>query len=192
MTYLLTFNCYGTHPPGDQRGSVDRGQHRGGRLPRSSVWNATPQNQPYKLDHLRAGITLTAIHGVCAFRTWELLAAHARTTHARLLRTSEPRTVRLQTSRLYQPRPEFDRKPNAKVVPGCDTVCRGHAGRANGGIRLSARSTVPALTSGAISSVASEYGSGLATRLLLPSRYSKIQRGFCMQYGILKIPSVCG
>ena len=87
MTYLLTFSCYGTCLPGDDRGWVDRarGNHRGGYQDSSSglvgYSLGVMKQQPYHLDLPRARTVLEAIHEVCRFRSWEILAAHIRTTH---------------------------------------------------------------------------------------------------------------
>jgi hypothetical protein len=91
VTYLLTFNCYGTHLPGDVRGSVDRlrGADRGGYLtPSTALVDSSRrlmQGAPYKMDWDEAYIVLTALHEVCAFRHWNLLAAHVRTTHVHVV-----------------------------------------------------------------------------------------------------------
>jgi hypothetical protein len=87
LTYLLTFNCYGTHLLGDQRGSVDR--TRGDRLGGYCEPSAAPESHakklmlddPYTLDLSRAHFVLAAIREVCTFRGWELFAAHVRSTH---------------------------------------------------------------------------------------------------------------
>ena len=82
MTYLLTFNCYGTHLQGDARGSVDRhrGEHRGGYIfPATALVDNTRRRMrdaPYHLAFNEASIVLATLHEVCAFRQWNLLAAH--------------------------------------------------------------------------------------------------------------------
>jgi hypothetical protein len=87
LTYLLTFSCYGTRLPGDQRGWVDRtrGDHRGGYGEPSDALAAHARElmsrDPYLLDKLRSRLVLASIRGVCTFRGWSLLAAHVRMTH---------------------------------------------------------------------------------------------------------------
>jgi len=87
LTYLLTFNCYGTHLPGDERGWVDRtrGDHRGGygetALALESHARERMRHAPYLLDERRGQVVVSAIQEVCTFRSWQLLAAHVRTTH---------------------------------------------------------------------------------------------------------------
>jgi REP element-mobilizing transposase RayT len=87
LTYLLTFNCYRTRLPGDQRGWVDRtrGDHFGGyREPSVGLERYAREvmlHDPYLLDRQPAQLVLAAIREVCTFRSWELLAAHVRTNH---------------------------------------------------------------------------------------------------------------
>jgi hypothetical protein len=87
VTYLLTFNCYGTHLPGDVRGSVDRlrGGHRGGYLTPATALvddcRHRMRDASFELSWDEASIVLTTLREVCAFRQWNLLAAHVRTTH---------------------------------------------------------------------------------------------------------------
>jgi hypothetical protein len=90
MTYLLTFNCYGMHLSGDDRGWVDRarGDHRGAyQDPRPELLKHARRitEEPYQLDLPRARVVLGAIREVCHFRSWDLLAAHARTTHVHVV-----------------------------------------------------------------------------------------------------------
>ena len=90
MTYLLTFNCYGTHVPGEI-GWVDRtrGNHRGGYHEPSSglarYSRRVMSQEMYSLDLARAKIVLDAIRETCRFRKWELLAAHVRTSHVHVV-----------------------------------------------------------------------------------------------------------
>ena len=96
MTYLLTFNCYGTHVPGETWGWVERarGNHRGGyQDPSSGLIGyslAVMKQQPYELNMPRARTVLEAILEVCRFRGWDLLAAHARTTHVHVVASGIP------------------------------------------------------------------------------------------------------
>jgi REP element-mobilizing transposase RayT len=87
MTFLLTFNCYGTRLPGDKRGWVERarGINRGGYRGPSVALQAHARmlmsTSPYLLDLQRAECVLASIRSVSAFRSWDLLAAHVRTNH---------------------------------------------------------------------------------------------------------------
>jgi hypothetical protein len=91
MTYLLTFNCYGTHLPGDERGWVERarGEQRGSyQDPRPELVRHARQitpEEPYQLDLMLAWIVLAAVRETCGFRSWDLLAAHVRTTHVHVV-----------------------------------------------------------------------------------------------------------
>lgn len=90
MTYLLTFNCYATHLPGDDRGWVDRsrGGHRGSyQGPRPELLNHARRiaEKPYQLNLLRSRIVLEAIRETCDFRCWNLLAVHVRSTHVHVV-----------------------------------------------------------------------------------------------------------
>jgi hypothetical protein len=97
VTYLLTFNCYATRFPGDERGSVDRA--RGQLEPNPNLVQYSHRimtQEPYQLDLLRAQAVLNAIREVSEYRDWDLLAAHARTTHVHLVadRLNDPdRTI---------------------------------------------------------------------------------------------------
>ena len=65
MTYLLTFTCYGAHPPG-------------------SV-NNPMKNDAYLLDVVRREIALNAIQEVCKHRHWPLIAVHVRSNHVHIV-----------------------------------------------------------------------------------------------------------
>jgi REP element-mobilizing transposase RayT len=91
MVYLLTFGCYGQWLPGDERGSVDRsrGQSRGGPIvPSSYLVEESRLIMPYSdvvLSSAEAETVLAAIHEVCGFRGWGLLACHVRSTHVHVV-----------------------------------------------------------------------------------------------------------
>ncbi len=91
MVYLLTFNCYGSRLPGDERGWVERprGEQRGGYHDPNPGLNrycrGVMKHEPYLLDLPKANIVLHAIREVCRFREWDLIAAHVRTTHAHVV-----------------------------------------------------------------------------------------------------------
>jgi hypothetical protein len=91
MTYFLTFNCYGTWVPGDERGWVERarGNYRGGYKNPSAdlaqhARKIMPQ-KPYQLDVPRAQVVLGAICEACQYRDWGLVAAHVRATHVHVI-----------------------------------------------------------------------------------------------------------
>ncbi len=87
MTYLITFNCYGKHLPGDAAGWIDRarGDHRGGFRAAAPALELDARRRmthaPYLLKRLHADIVLSAMREVCGFREWRLFAAHVRMNH---------------------------------------------------------------------------------------------------------------
>ena len=90
MTWLLTFNCYGTHLPGDAQGSVERARAGRGRFiepsPSLESHSAHLQSAPtYSLSSGTAHLVLNEIRRTCDFRGWPLLAAHVRSTHAHVV-----------------------------------------------------------------------------------------------------------
>jgi REP element-mobilizing transposase RayT len=90
VIYLLTFNCYGTHLRGDEKGSVDRAREtRGGPIEPSvalvNYGNRIMTHAAASLDLGDSFLVLNAIQETCAFRQWTLLAAHVRSTHVHLV-----------------------------------------------------------------------------------------------------------
>ena len=90
MACLLTFNCYGTHLRGDERGSVDRERKgRGGPIePSASLVSYGERAMTHAealLNSSESLMVLDAIRQTCAFRRWTLLAAHVRSTHVHLV-----------------------------------------------------------------------------------------------------------
>ncbi len=87
MTWLITISCYGSHLPGDSRGSFDHvrnGDHRfmppAPALERyARELTAAPSFALSSGAHRQA--VLDAIIEVCRFRDWPLLALHIPTTH---------------------------------------------------------------------------------------------------------------
>ncbi len=90
MTWLITFSCYGTRLPGDERGSVERTRQGRGRFIAPSILleahAAEEMTQPrYILDPHSANLVLQEIQRDCAHRGWALLAAHVRSTHVHVV-----------------------------------------------------------------------------------------------------------
>ena len=87
MVYLITFACYGHHLHGSESGSVDRDHHVPGTpilevdSARAAAERERMDQTPYNLDQLRRDVVLQAIQEVCAYRGWNLLAAHVRSNH---------------------------------------------------------------------------------------------------------------
>jgi REP element-mobilizing transposase RayT len=92
LAYLITFTTYGSRLPGNERGWSNRKEfvvsETGSRPPDSRLEDvsATLQRQASRtLDDFQRAVVLAAIQEVCAFRDWELLAAHARTNHVHVV-----------------------------------------------------------------------------------------------------------
>jgi len=90
VAYLLTFNCYGSHLRGDERGSVDRVREaRGGAIePSRELMAFGERNMTHAaatLDLYQALAVLNAVRETCSIRHWTLLAAHARSTHIHIV-----------------------------------------------------------------------------------------------------------
>lgn len=87
VLYLVTFTCYGSHLPGDPRGSFDH-MRAGGRrfLPASRNLESYHRRRMRQPEHLLAtprarAIVRDAIVSVCLHRSWFLHALHVRTNH---------------------------------------------------------------------------------------------------------------
>ncbi len=88
--YLITFACYGEWLPG-QGGAVDRDHNAfGSPMPEADVVKEARAGRRmtqecYRLDAVRRRVVLTAIHEVCSYRAWTLLAAHVRAAHVHVV-----------------------------------------------------------------------------------------------------------
>jgi len=95
MVFLLTFSTYGTHLPGDARGSFDhvRGGHRRFLDPNTAFerWNRLHSRQAtFSLATAASRHAVRdAIVEVCTFRSSTLLALHVRPTHLHGIVNSE-------------------------------------------------------------------------------------------------------
>jgi REP element-mobilizing transposase RayT len=90
MVLLITFNCYGTHLRGDEKGSVDRAREgRGGPIESSdklvSYGRRIMIYAEARFDSGESFAVLNAIRETCAFRHWTLLAVHVRSTHVHIV-----------------------------------------------------------------------------------------------------------
>lgn len=97
MVYLITFSCYGCHLHGGEAGLTHRNNHQRkapfvGLAPGLAHAERRAMTQePYVLDEPRRHEVLASIRAVCAYREWQLLAAHVRTTHVHtVVCASEP------------------------------------------------------------------------------------------------------
>ena len=102
MRYFITFACYGARLHGDESGSVDRHHNLiGSRLLEPDAERVMAERRemlqdPYVLDHeARRPVVLAAIQRHCAYRGWNLLAAHVRSNHVHTIGEAETRPERI-------------------------------------------------------------------------------------------------
>lgn len=111
MVFLITFTTYGTHLPGDARGSFDHVRNGNRRF-----IGPNPGLEAYCRGQLRRelffldtapsrNVCRDAIVGVCAHRGWRLMAIQVRMTHVHAVVDSggSPRDV-LQAWKSYSTR----------------------------------------------------------------------------------------
>jgi REP element-mobilizing transposase RayT len=91
MRYFITFACYGARLHGDESGTVDRKHNLpGSRLlePKPGLASSERQNMkqaPYSLERESRAVVLDALREVCAYRGWNLFAAHVRMSHVHVV-----------------------------------------------------------------------------------------------------------
>jgi REP element-mobilizing transposase RayT len=101
LAYFITFRCYGTWLPGDERGWVDRrqngygtdiGLHSSGL---QSTARSALTHPPFRLDSEERAIVDGTIRDVCAYRRWVLHALNVRTNHVHMVvsAASDPESV---------------------------------------------------------------------------------------------------
>ena len=101
MRYFITFTCYGARLHGDESGSVDRHHNLvGNRLVEPDVQRVMAERRamlqdPYVLNATGRTIVLTAIQKHCAYRGWNLLAAHVRSNHVHAIVEAETRPEKI-------------------------------------------------------------------------------------------------
>jgi REP element-mobilizing transposase RayT len=87
MTYLVTFSTYGSHLPGDARGSADR--HIGWRAPepRLEAYAANAMRElAFLLNYVEdRRMVRDAIVKICTGKSWNLAALHIRSTHVHVV-----------------------------------------------------------------------------------------------------------
>ena len=87
LAYHITIRCYGTRLLGDESGSVHHSDNLYGTptLPHKPALKQHEEEvldqPPYEMDAPRRQIVLQTVKEVCAYRGWELFAAHVRTNH---------------------------------------------------------------------------------------------------------------
>ncbi len=103
IAYFLTFTCYGTRLPGDERGWVDpkdaayEAPLKEGRPPLLNYGGRELRQQPYLLDEARRTIVQAAIAQICVDRGWELWSSHVRTNHVHLIVSAPSKPERILT-----------------------------------------------------------------------------------------------
>ncbi len=91
LAYLITFRCYATWLPGDERGYVDRESNFYGtpyKRPSSDLSNQMNQfcrYPPFTLNEKLRQIVLSSLVETSQTLQWELHAAHVRTNHIHLI-----------------------------------------------------------------------------------------------------------
>src|SRR5579883_894267 len=86
MTCFITFSTYGSHLPGDARGSYDH-LREGSRkfIPPNPGLEAyrreLMEQEPFLLNAEQRAVVRDAMVEVCSFRGWELFALHIRSNH---------------------------------------------------------------------------------------------------------------
>ncbi|HEY7333732.1 MAG TPA: hypothetical protein VH639_02535 [Bryobacteraceae bacterium] len=133
MVVLVTFSCYGSHVPGDRRGSFDH--IRNGE--RRFVWpnagleqdrRGRMRGQPFLLSSPQSrALVRDAVLKVCEFRGWLLYALHVRTNHVHgIVEGDEPRRV-LNDWKAYA-----TRVLRAAALAGADQPAWAHGGSTRG------------------------------------------------------------
>ena len=101
LRYFITFACYWARLHGDESGSVDRHHNLiGSRRLEPDAERVMAERRemlqdPYVLDHEARPVVLAAIHRHCAYRGWNLLAAHVRSNHVHMIVEAETRPERI-------------------------------------------------------------------------------------------------
>jgi REP element-mobilizing transposase RayT len=91
LAYFITFRCYGTWLPGDERGTVNKyhNQYTTAYMPADAKLHANRAKslceRPYYLDEERREIVKNAIQEVCRYKDWTLYTMHVRTNHVHCL-----------------------------------------------------------------------------------------------------------
>ena len=95
LAFFITFRCYGTWLPGDNRGWVDRRENIPGTPTRSggrrlqSVAESALSDRPFALEREQREIVDRAVRDVCTHRGWTLHALNVRTNHVHFVVSAE-------------------------------------------------------------------------------------------------------
>jgi REP element-mobilizing transposase RayT len=128
MAWFLTFSTYGTHLPGDERGSTNR---QLGRVQPQSAFRAFAAGQMTEtsfclVDAADRQAVLNTIIELCERREWRLIALHIRPTHVHGL---------VQAERVSPSRVMGDWKANASQTLRRRWPARQHFWTRGGNIR---------------------------------------------------------
>ena len=91
LAYFITFRCYGTWLPGDERGWTDRPVEsrdlslRSGHSGLHSIAQAAMAQETFVLKQAHREVVDAAIRDACAHRGWSLHAPNVRTNHVHLV-----------------------------------------------------------------------------------------------------------
>ena len=104
LAYFITFRCYGTWLPGDERGWTDRPVQprdlslRSGHPDLRSMAQEAIAQVPFVMDHAHREAVDVAVRDVCAHRGWTLHALNVRTNHVHLVVSAESTPEQVMTS----------------------------------------------------------------------------------------------
>jgi REP element-mobilizing transposase RayT len=91
LAYLITFRCYGTWLPGDERGSIDRFNniyqtpYKPANKSFAKFNRELLKGDPVSLNFRQREVIEKAIREVCDFRNWILRAINVRTNHVHIV-----------------------------------------------------------------------------------------------------------
>lgn len=94
LSYFITFRCYGTWLPGDDRGWADRRElgydspTRSGHAGLRASSEVALVDRPFHLDGPKRSVVERTIRDVCTYRGWTLHAINVRTNHVHLVATA--------------------------------------------------------------------------------------------------------
>jgi REP element-mobilizing transposase RayT len=89
LAYFITWTCYGSYLPGDNRGWTK--WHKGEQIPQPRLedWCRERMSEPpVLLDQSHRDIVEKAIRDHCEFRGWKLHAVNCRTNHCHVVATA--------------------------------------------------------------------------------------------------------
>ena len=104
LAYFITFRCYGTWLPGDERGWTDRPVQsrelslRSGHPDLHSMAQTAMAQEPFVLEQAHREAVDAAIRDVCVHRSWTLHALNVRTNHVHLVVSAGSTPEQVMTS----------------------------------------------------------------------------------------------